>query len=60
MRHSWSRKTKNRTIDSSSTSCLKCGIIRQFIKGIATYYNPETDIVIDRKAPKCKPKLINL
>jgi len=54
MRHSWSPKAKSRSKENSSTACVKCGMIRQYVGGIATYFINDT--VYDKIAPECKPK----
>lgn len=56
-RHKWSSKITSKAKDSSSTQCLKCGYVRQFVGGIATYFRD--DNVFVRYAPKCDNILIN-
>ncbi len=51
MRHKWDGKIKSKAIDSSSVQCVKCGMIRQYIGGIVTYFL--NDNMTDRYAPKC-------
>jgi hypothetical protein len=55
-KHRWGKNSgKRRIVDMSSSSCENCMLVRQFVKGIPTYYDHLTDIVTDRYAPKCDP-----
>ncbi len=54
MRHKWNRKIKSKCVDGGTVFCVRCGCVKQFVKGVPTYYIPEIDIVHDRIAPKCK------
>lgn len=53
-RHKWSVQSGNRTKDSSSSSCTQCGMVRQYVGGIVTYYDRRTEAVHDRYVPKCE------
>lgn len=52
-RHKWFPKVTRFTKESSSTACTKCGMIRQHVGGVPTYFIDDT--VYDKIAPKCKP-----
>lgn len=51
MKHKWNSNPKTRAKESSSVQCVRCGMIRQYVCGIATYFL--NDNVYDRYAPKC-------
>lgn len=56
-RHKYNVKTKLRGKDSSVVQCVNCGIIRQYVGGIPTYFI--NDNVYDKIAPPClKTKII--
>jgi hypothetical protein len=52
MRHKWNG-TKSHAKDSSACSCVKCGMVRQWVGGYPTYFLNDT--VYDKIAPKCQP-----
>ncbi len=51
-RHKYNVKSTSKHRDDSSVQCVKCGMIRQYVGGIPTYFLDDT--VYDRKAPECK------
>lgn len=53
-RHKWDGKILNRSVDGGCSVCKKCGMIKQYVKGIPTYFINDT--VYDKIAPKCKNK----
>lgn len=56
MKHKWNGKAGN-SQDGLVVSCIKCGMIKQTIKGYPTYFIDET--LYDKKAPKCDERLFN-
>lgn len=58
MRHRWggpnnaSKRTSNE--GGLAVACIRCGMVREYVKGIPTYFINDT--VHDRYAPKCEPK----
>lgn len=56
-RHKWNGKASKFSIDGSVLCCIKCGCVKQWVKGIPTYFINDT--VYDKYAPKCiqKPTL---
>jgi hypothetical protein len=56
MNHKWSiPNLKSTKLDNSTVECVKCGLIRQYVKGLPTYYDKKRDIVTVIYAPICKP-----
>lgn len=53
-RHKWSPKATSHAKDNSSTTCVNCGMIRQWVGGFPTYFINDT--VYDKIAPPCKSK----
>ena len=54
MRHKWNGKNNGTGgIDGLSVSCNACGCVKQWVKGIPTYFINDT--VCDRYAPECSP-----
>ena len=56
MRHKYGSKPIDRSKDNSSAACVNCGLIRQFVGGIPTYFIDDT--VFYPKAPKCDKRLL--
>lgn len=54
-RHKWSginsRKRKTSNNGGLAVSCVKCGCVKEYVKGYATYFI--NDNVYYKNAPKC-------
>jgi len=50
-RHKWDGGIISKVVDGGLQYCVKCGYIKQYVKGIPTYFRNDT--VYDRYAPKC-------
>lgn len=60
-KHKWSNNLKSapkRTVNEGggAVACVKCGCVKEYVKGIPTYFIDDT--VHDRYAPKCDERLI--
>ena len=57
MRHKWTLNmaTLSKVVDAGVCACTRCGIIKQYVKGVPTYFYPETEKLWDRYAPDCSP-----
>jgi hypothetical protein len=54
-RHKWNGPPpKSKVVDEIVTACVKCGMVRQWVRGYPTYFLNDT--VYDKKAPPCKGK----
>lgn len=58
-RHKWNRSApkRGRVVDGSVTYCVKCGCVRQFVKGIPCYWIG--DNAYDKVTPNCKYTMKN-
>jgi hypothetical protein len=56
MRHKYGTQSKSKSKDNSSVGCIKCGMVRQYVSGLPTYFID--DNVFD-KAPVCDGRLLN-
>lgn len=52
MRHKWDWQIKSICVDGGCSTCIKCGMIKQYVAGKATYFLNDN---VYLKAPKCKP-----
>lgn len=50
-RHKWDGKIPYKNVDGGAVSCVKCGMVKQYVKGIPTYFL--NDNVYHPLAPKC-------
>ena len=55
-RHNGTKKTGNK--GGSVEACLKCGCVREYVGGVATYFIDDT--VYDRYAPPCDNRNVGL
>lgn len=53
MRHKWSGAFISKSVDGGTASCVRCGMVKQYVKGIVTYFLNDT--VYDRRVPKYNP-----
>lgn len=51
--HKWNGTVNHKCVDGGTVACVLCGCVKQYVKGIVTYFINDT--VYDRKAPKCTP-----
>ena len=54
-RHKWTGKVGTNQ-DDLVVGCLKCGMVKQTIKGFPTYFIDDT--LYDKYAPECDERLI--
>lgn len=52
-RHKWGAKASSKSLEDSSVACVRCGCVRQYVGGIATYYIAAGEQTHDRYAPPC-------
>lgn len=58
-KHKWNGKSiilKTSNHGGLVVACVKCGCVKEFVKGVPTYFINDT--VYDRKAPKCDERLL--
>lgn len=58
-RHKWNGPSNGKGgRDGLVVACVKCGIVKQWVLGSPTYFDPESDKVFNRYAPPCDERLI--
>jgi hypothetical protein len=56
-RHKWNGKILSKRVDGGSVFCIKCGMIKQYVAGVPTYFINDT--MYYPLAPKCEVQTIN-